>query len=129
MEDWKIRIAVLWLFYVGAFLTVMALGTMEPGALAEFLETGAIDGMIVGPEVLLLFAILLLVPLMMAFLSLTLKDSANRWTNIILGMVFVVIQLFALVGTLAQPSIHEILLEIAKVVAPALIVWYAWKSK
>ena len=113
----------------GAFLTVMALGTMEPGALAEFLETGAIDGMIVGPEVLLLFAILLLVPLMMAFLSLTLKDSANRWTNIILGMVFVVIQLFALVGTLAQPSIHGILLEIAKVVAPALIVWYAWKSK
>ncbi len=120
---------MLWLFYVGAFLTVMVLGIMVPGALDEFLETGTIDGMIVGPEVLLLFAVLLLVPLIMAFLSLTLKDSTNRWTNIILGIVFVIIQLFALVETLAQPSAHEILMELSKVVAPALIVWYAWKSK
>jgi len=107
----------------------MTLGILEPGVLKQFLDTGEIGGMKIGPEMLLVFAILLLVPLIMAFLSLTLKDSANRWANIILGIVFTVIQLVALIGTLAQPSAHAILMEISKVVAPALIVWYAWKSK
>ncbi|MFQ5758281.1 MAG: DUF6326 family protein [Candidatus Bathyarchaeia archaeon] len=37
------------------------------------------------PELLLRYAILLLIPLVMAVLSLTLKDSTNRWANIILG--------------------------------------------
>ena len=120
---------MLWLFYAVAFLVVMTLGTMEPGVLDEFIKTGAIDGMQVTPELLLLFAILLLVPLIMAFLSLTLKNPTNRWTNIILGIVFTVLQLVALIETLAQPSAWAILMEISKVVAPALIVWYAWKSK
>ena len=130
MEDLamhKIKIAVLWLFYVGAFLTVMILGMLEPGALDEFIKTGTIDGMKAGPELSLLFSILLLVPLVMAFLSLTLKKTTNRWANIILGIVFTVIQLFALIETLAQPSAWTMLMELSKVAAVALIVWYAWK--
>jgi len=119
---------VLWIFYAVAFLVVMILALMEPDVIQQIMA-GEIEGMKIGPEILLLFAILLLVPLVMAFLSLTLKDSANRWTNIILGIVFTVFQLVALIETLAQPSAHAILMEISKVVAPALIVWYAWKSK
>jgi len=128
MEIWilKVKISVLWIFYEVAFLVVMTLGAFEPGAIEQIMA-GEIEGMKIGPELLLVFAILLLVPLMMAFLSLTLKDSANRWTNIILGIVFTVFQLVALIETLAQPSAHAILMEISKVVAPALIVRYAWK--
>jgi hypothetical protein len=63
----------------------------------------------------------------MAFLSLTLKGSAIRWANIIVGLFYTGLQLFALVGNLAQPSAWALLMEAAKVVAPALIVWYAWK--
>jgi hypothetical protein len=120
---------VLWLFYAVAFLVVMTLGSLEPGVLQQFLLTGEIGGIKIGPEVLLLFAILMLAPLVMAFLSLTLKDKANRWANIIVGIIFTVFQLVALIETLAQPSAYAILMEISKVVAPALIVWYAWKSK
>jgi len=119
---------VLWLFYAVAFLVVMTLGAFEPGVIEQIMA-GEIEGMKIGPELLLLLAILLLVPLVMAFLSLTLKDSINRWTNIILGIVFTVFQLAELIETLAQPYAHAILMEISKVVAPALIVWYAWKSK
>jgi len=129
LEDWKIKISVLWLFYAVAFLVVMTLGSLEPDVLKNFLNTGEIGGMKIGPELLLVFAILLLVPLIMAFLSLTLKDSTNRWTNIIVGMVFTIFQLDALIETLAQPSAWATLMELSKVVAPALIVWYAWKSK
>jgi hypothetical protein len=120
---------VLWLFYAVAFLVVMTLGSLEPDVLKNFLNTGEIGGMKIGPELLLVFAILLLAPLIMAFLSLTLKDSTNRWTNIIVGIVFTIFQLVALIETLAQPSAWATLMELSKVVAPALIVWCAWKSK
>jgi hypothetical protein len=114
-----------------AFLAVMMLGIMEPGVLNQFLNTGEIGGLKIGQELLLLFAVLMLVPLVMAFLSLTLKDPSNRWANVIVGIVYTGFQLFALVGTLTASSVYAyaVLMETAKVVVPALIVWYSWKSK
>jgi hypothetical protein len=131
LEDWKIKNSVLWLFYIVAFLAVMTLGIMEPGVLSQFLETGEIGGMKVGQELLLFFAVMMLVPLAMAFLSLNLKDSTNRWANVIVGIVYVGFQLFALAETLTLSTVYgyAVLMEAAKVVVPALIVWYAWKSK
>jgi len=120
---------VLWIFYAVALVGYLVLMLVEPGVLEQFLLSGEIGGEKIGPELLLIFAIIVLVPLIMAFLSLTLKDSINRWANIIVGIVFVVFQLVALSEVVAQPSAWTILMEISKLVAPALIVWYAWKSK
>jgi hypothetical protein len=119
---------VLWLFYEVAFVVDMLLGFMEPGAVEQVMA-GEVEGMQIGPELLLLFAIVLLVPLVMAFLSLTLKDFINRWANIIMGAIFTGLMLIALVELLAQPAAYSILLTLSKVVAGALIVWYALKSK
>jgi hypothetical protein len=130
LEDWRIKISVLWLFYAVALTAYMTLAGLEPGVLKEFLDKGTLEGLQVTPEILLLFAIMILTPLVMAFLSLVLKDSVNRWANVIVGAVFVVIQLVALGGSVASSSsAWMILMETAKLVAPALIVWYAWKSK
>jgi len=114
-----------------AFLAVMQLGGLEPGVMEDFILTGEIGGMKITPEVLLLLAILILAPLVMAFLSLTLKDSINRWANIIVGIVYTGFQLIALIETLTLASVYAyaVLMEFSKVVAPALVVWYAWKSK
>ncbi len=81
-----------------------------------------------GPEVLFVLAVMLLVPLVMAFLTLTLKDSMNRWANIIVGIVFAGLGLL----NFADPAMHtghQRLIAIALFVAPVLIVWYTWKSK
>ena len=120
---------MLWLFYAVALLAYITLGSLEPDVLQHFLDTGEIDGIKIGPEVLLLFAIVFLVPLVMAFLSLTLKDSINRWANVIVGVVFAVIELVALSESVAQLSAWATLMELSKFVVAALIVWYAWKSK
>lgn len=129
MEDWKLRISVLWLFYTVAFLIVLQLGSLEPGVMQHFLSTGEIGGMKITFDVLLVFAVLMLAPLVMAFLSLTLKDSMNRWANIIVGLAYTVFQIIMLAETLAGPSAYAILMEASKVVVPALIVWTAWESK
>ena len=60
----------------------------------------------------------------MAFLSLTLKDSMNRWANIIVGIVYTALNLISLIDALA---VHGILMWVSGAVATALIVWYAWK--
>jgi hypothetical protein len=130
-EDWKLKVSVLWLFYTMAFLAVMMLGTMEPGVMKQFLETGEIGGMKIGQEVLLFFAVMMLVPLVMAFLSLTLKDSTSRWANVIVGIVYTGFQFVALIETLTLTTVYAyaVLMETTKVVVPILIIWYAWKSK
>ena len=119
----KIRLSVLWLFTEAAYLAYMILGFLEPGFIEQVMA-GEIDGMKIGPEILLLLAILLLVPLIMAFLSLTLKNPTNRWTNIIVGIAFAVLELVALT---AQSSAWAILMTLSKVVPTALIAWYAYK--
>lgn len=90
MEDWKIEVSVLWLFASIAFLAHQILVLMEPGIIAQ-LMAGVAEGQIIGPELILFFAILILVPLLMAFLSLTLKDSIDRRANIIVGAIFAVL--------------------------------------
>lgn len=129
MEDWRIKISVLWLFKDIALLTALTLGSLEPGVLEEFLSTGTISGIKIGPEVLLLFALLVLVPLIMAFLSLILNSSADRWSNITLGVVFTVLGFIDLAETAENPSAWAILIGLSEIAATVLIVWYAWKSK
>jgi hypothetical protein len=126
LEDWKIKISVLWLFSAVAFLAHQILALLEPGVIAGIIA-GEVEGMKIGPELILLFAILFLVPLIMAFLSLTLKDSINRWANIIVGAVFAAL-FIGVIATVAKLS-GETLMTFSTVVALSLIVWYAWKSK
>ncbi len=126
MEDWKIKISVLWLFSAVAFLAHQILALMEPGVIARIMA-GEVEGTKIGPELILLFAFLFLVPLIMAFLSLTLKDSINRWANIIVGAVFAALFIYV-IATVAKLS-GETLMTLSTVVALVLIVRYAWKSK
>jgi len=124
LEDWKIKISVLWIIMTLAALGMTILHLMEPGVL-EGIMAGEVLGMQITPEILLIAAIERLVPLVMAFLSLTLKDSINRWANIIVGIVYTALNLISMIGASAQ----GILMWASAAVATVLIVWYAWKSK
>jgi len=128
LDDWKIKISVLWLFAAVAFLAHQILVLMEPGIIAQ-LMAGEAEGQKIGPELILFFAILMLVPLVMAFLSLTLKDSMNCWVNIIVGAVFAALWFVGVVDAALSAYLGEALMTLSAVVASALIVWYAWKSK
>lgn len=128
MEDWKIKISVLWLFASVAFLAHQIIVLMEPGIIAQ-LMAGEAEGQKISPGMILLFAILMLVPMMMAFLSLTLKDSLNRWLNIIVGAVFAVLWFISVIEATQSAYWGGALMTLSAVVASALIVWYAWKHR
>ena len=131
LEDWKIKISVLWIVLgiVGVWMPFSEL--YLPGYVEELIS-GFKEGSLITPEMILVFAIIMMIPLIMAVLSLTLKDKANRWANIIMGTVVAVLSLLDPIMYVAKQSAYSayvILIGIVMVVFAALIVWYAWKSK
>jgi uncharacterized membrane protein len=60
---------------------------------------------------------------LMVFLSLVLKPRVNRWTNIVLAVLFIVSIAVSVVG---ETWAYFIFLSIAEIGLLLLIVWYAW---
>jgi drug/metabolite transporter (DMT)-like permease len=120
---WKTRIAVLWVFMAVAMSAHSLLNALVPGGLEKAIAE--VEAM--GPGMLVFLAIFWLVPLWLAFVTMTVKDSCNRWTNFVLGIIFTILNIFHLVEHLAQPSVEQILIVGSTVVVTALIAWYAWK--
>jgi hypothetical protein len=128
MEDVKInvkmKISALWVAVM--FLYVYA-------DIKAFFMPGSIEGLIAGEagpfkitQVFLLgSAVLMAIPAVMVFLSLTLKPKVNRWANIILGIVYTGV----ILATLLMPGLwaYYIFYGTVEVVLTVLIVWYAWK--
>lgn len=128
MEDWKIKVSVLWLFASFAFLAHQIILLMEPGIIAQ-LMAGIAEGQKISPGMILFSSILMLVPMIMAFLSLTLKGSLNRWLNIIVGTVFAVLWFISVTEAAKSAYWGGALMTLSAAVASALIVWYAWKHR
>jgi len=124
----KTRLAVLWLFVAVAMSANTLLYLIVPGVIDE-IRAGEVVGMQAGPGLLLVMAILYYwVPLVMAVLSLTLKDKVNRWASIVFGVFyvgFILFELFMNVTTVAYP--YVILMDTSAIVVAALIAWQAWK--
>lgn len=128
MEDIKIKLSVLWLFGEITLLTFLVLELLEPGVIQGIIA-GDMKGLLLGSETLLFYAFSLLIPLAMAFLSLTLKNSVNCWANIVIGTFFAGLYLSDLAAHLLNPAAHAILMGSAAVAAQVMIVRYAWKWK
>ena len=130
MHELKIKLAVFWLFIAVAMLANTVLYLIVPGVIDE-IRTGEIVGMQAGAELILGMAIAYYwLPLVMAVLSLTLKDKVNRWLNILLGSFYAAFILFELtmnVTTVAYP--YAILMDVSVLAVAALIAWHAWKWK
>ena len=124
MVDTRIIISGLWISVM--FLYVY-------GDLKTFYKTGLIEGIIAGKaggikitQVFLLgSSILMAIPAVMVFLSLTLTYPVIRWANIILGIFYTGFMLITML--LPGAWAYYIFLGIVEVVLTALIVWHAWK--
>ncbi len=122
MEDWKIKIAALWIVFEFGMFTVPVVEMYIP----DFMENAIAQ---TTPEMLVVLAFMTMIPPILAFLSLILKDTINRWVNVILGIVFAALTPIGVIDVPPEYYAPMILVAIVEVVAAALIVWYAWKSK
>jgi hypothetical protein len=125
----KIRISILWVFFSVAMSAHYALYLYEPGVLQKVIN----EEMALSPELALVETFTnWLIPLTMAFLTVTLADAKNRILNLILGGVFTLLGIIHLgicpiVHISESPSIHQLLISIATIVVTAPITWNAYK--
>ena len=118
IEEVKIKLSALWVALMFTYL----LGDVMRIFSGDF-EVGEIVGMQATQGLFLGMAILFVIPILMIFLSLTLNYPVNRWANIIVAIIFFVINLIGLPG---YPSAYDKFLIIVGLVFNVLIVWYAW---
>ena len=124
---WKTRIAVLWIFMAVAMSAAMVLFFMGPGVI-EKVMAGEIEGMQISDGLLVFFALLWLIPLIMAMLCLTLRDVPSRWTNFVLGIIFAIFWLADIIGDLTRRGLSgDMLMVVSMIVVAALIAWQAWR--
>ncbi|MFC1802773.1 DUF6326 family protein [Thermoproteota archaeon] len=130
MENLKIKLSVLWIFWILGFLVHMFLALFEEGAIEQIIA-GEFAGTQITSVTMVLFAVMMLVPLVMAFMSLTLKDKVNRWANVVVGIFYTGLCVFDMIGTaiyaISALSAYTILMYTSHIVVSTLIVWNAYK--
>lgn len=78
------------------------------------------NGMLLG------LTMIMTIPIVMSFLSLVLKEKANRRANLSVGLFFVAWEIFFLIFVYSQDAAYEIFGGFMYLVFVALVVWYAW---
>jgi len=125
---WKMRISILWIFLAVSMSAAMILYIMTPGKLEKIIS-GEMEGMEITAGILIIFALFWLIPLIMAFLTLVLKEIINRWLNAALGLFFAVFYIIDISGHLSRGDEFggHCLMGVAGIIAALLIFWHAWK--
>jgi hypothetical protein len=126
---WKIRISVLWIV-LAVVTTAWTLQSLVVPSTIEEIMAGIWGGMQISEWFLLFFSLFWLIPLIMAVLSVTLKDAANRRTNLVLGIIFAVFYVFHPIEHIIRGMEYVGFLLFCNtvcIVIPALIAWHACK--
>jgi len=119
MEETRIKLSGIWV----ALMLTYLLGDVLRIFSGDF-NAGEIGDMQISQGMYLGMAILMVIPVVMVFLSLTLKYKANRWANISVAVFFF---LFNAVGLPTYPSAYDKFLIVVGLVFNVLTIWYAWK--
>ncbi len=119
MEAVRIKLSALWValmltYLLGDVLRIFS-GDFNAGEIGDMQVT---QGMYLG------MAILMVIPVVMVFLSLTLPYKVNCWVNITLASFFFV---FNLIGLPTYPSTYDQFLIIIGLGFNILTIWYAWR--
>ena len=127
LVDVRIILSALWAARMLSGLQGDSTRLHDPVALENLVAGTA--AVAVTNELLLVMSIIFVVPILMSFLTLTVRYPAIRRANLAIGIFFVAFDLIflGLALFLWSFSAYETFWSIAYLVFTALVVWYAWK--
>ena len=117
----KAKLSTLWIFFLFNIIFRDIHEFVEPGFMEEVL-TGTVNGNPVTEHMLLLGGVMIEVPIAMVLLSRVLPYGANRWTNMIVAMLYGV--LVPAFGTTDLDDTFHLIMEVA---ALSTVIWSAWR--
>ena len=118
MEDVRKILPGLWV----ALMLTYLLGDVLRIFAGDF-TAGQVGGKQLTQTMLMLMAVIMLLPIVMLFLSLTLAYPLIQWANIVVAIFLFG---FNLIGLPTYPSAYDKFLIIVGLVFNALTIWYAW---
>jgi Family of unknown function (DUF6326) len=121
----KVKLAGLWTAFMFFYIYVDYLALYMPGKIEDILA-GKVFVFDITQVFLLAGLALTTIPALMIFLSVALSAKINRWTNIIVAVVYIPFTLFNLAG---EFWMHMVYGAVVEVVLLLLIIRYAWKWK
>ena len=119
----RMKLSALWVALMLVYIYCDIYSLFRTGVIEEMIS-GRMGPFPVTQGSLLSASILMMIPAVMVFLSLTLKPKINRWANIILGVLYTFVNFSNLIG---EAWAFYIFIGIVEVVLSFLIVGYAWK--
>ena len=119
----KMKLSALWVALMLLYIYADHISLFRPGQLKDMME-GLMGPFPVTQGSLLTASILMIIPAVMVFLSLTLRPTVNRWANITLGILYTLVNISNLIG---ETWIYYIVSGVVEIAVTLLIVWYAWK--
>lgn len=127
LEDIKVsvnmKLATLWASFVFLYIYVDYFALYMPSKIEDILK-GRVFVFDITHGFLLAALTSVTIPALMIFLSAALPAKVNRWTNIVIGTVFIPYTLFNLAG---EAWMHMVFGAVVEVVLLCLIILYAWK--
>lgn len=118
----RVKLSGLWVSLTLCFIYCDYIGLYKPGWLQTMLEgrMGPLGEVTEG--VLLGVSVLMVIPCLMVFLSLVLKPGLNRWVNIAVALMFVLITIVSVIGE----WVYYIFFGIIELVLISFVIRYAW---
>lgn len=118
IEEARLYLAALWITLMLTYLLGDVLRIFSGG-----FKPGEIGGMVMTQAMWVGIAVLMVIPIVMIYLSLTVSYPAIRWINIIVSIFYFV---FNLVGLPTYEFAFDKFLIVVGLVFNVLIVWHAW---
>ena len=119
----KIKLSILWATVMFLYLYVDVIGFYQPGVIQDIMA-GTVWEFQITQAWALGVIILMTIPSLMVFFSLVLKAPVNRWVNIVVGIVYILVALGTAIG---DSWVYYKFGSLIEIVLLALIVWTAWK--
>jgi hypothetical protein len=121
--DVRLKISALWMVVMFVFIYADYYKQFMPGVMSDMMA-GKKEGVQITQLSLLGFSILTIIPALMIFLSLAIPPKANRWVNIVVGLVFAAIGVLSVIGITWPFWVFYCILLIC---LPLLVAIYSWK--
>lgn len=117
----RLKISALWIAMLLLFAYGDIFGFFAPGQIEEVMA-GEISGIEITQAFLFAISVYVAIASVMVFLSLVLRPAINRWTNIVLPILYIV----SIVASAIGESAYSWFLSFAESALLLLIIWYAW---
>jgi hypothetical protein len=128
MKDMKVRFSTLWIFAVFNYVYADIHSLIDPTTLKQTM-TGYVGSLQITQGFLLGSAVLIETAIAMVLLSRILEYRANRWANIVIGVLHTAAVLASVFVGGTTPALYYIFFATIEIVCTSLIVWYAWEWK